>query len=105
VVECQQVLLCNTWLLCSGDAASSQVRSVRIAKRPRRGRLDGFSGVGATPAKAGDPLVARSPRNVRGPGDRSLAIALGAVAARTGFEFLRRRSWDVAPVDAEGAPC
>ncbi len=64
VVDVQQVLRCNTWLRSSGGAASSQVSPVRAPQALSRSerRLDGSSGAGATPAKAGDVLAAITPR-------------------------------------------
>jgi hypothetical protein len=105
LVQCEQLLLCNNWLLNSGDVASSQVSPVRAAEQPRSGRLDGSSGVGATAAKAADPLAARSPCDVLRPGASSVPIALGYLAEATSSELVRRSSWDAAPLDAEGVPC
>jgi hypothetical protein len=97
----------NTSAAVSGDVASSQVSPVRAPQALSRSerRLDGSSGVVATPAKAGDALAASSPCNFRPQGARAIALGLSELASRTGSELLRRSSWDAAPVDAAGVPC
>lgn len=102
-----QVLLCKIWLPVSGGGASSQVSPVRAPEALSRSerRLDGSSGTVATPAKAGDALPASAPGDFVMEGARSRTFALGEMAWLMRSEVLRRLSWDVAPVDAEGVPC